>query len=243
MGSTADDRAVALEEFRDYLRLLARLQIDARLRGKLDPSDLVQQTLLKAHQARDQFRGASAAEQAAWLRQILARTLANAIRDYTRAKRDVTLERSLQSSLEESSARLEAWLVADQATPSEVAERNEQLLNLAQAMADLPEAMREVLQRLRAEKERIRAEDNFREAALERQHAETQRLRAETERVRAENNFREAAGWSACGLKSRATATTRRRPGSASRGSSRSSSTAPRRHWLTSARARSASVW
>ena len=145
MGPTADDRAVALEQFRDYLRLLARLQIDARLRGKLDPSDLVQQTLLKAYQAQGQFRGTSAAEQAAWLRQILARTLANAIRDYTRAKRDVTLERSLQSSLEESSARLEAWLVADQATPSEVAERNEQLLNLAQSMAELPEAMREVL--------------------------------------------------------------------------------------------------
>jgi len=145
MGPTADDRAMALEQFRDYLRLLARLQIDARLRGKLDPSDLVQQTLLKAHQAQGQFRGASAAEQAAWLRQILARTLANAIRDFTRAKRDVTLERSLQSSLEESSARLEAWLVADQATPSELAERNEQLLNLAQSMADLPEAMREVL--------------------------------------------------------------------------------------------------
>lgn len=145
MGPTAGDRAIALEQFRDYLRLLARLQIDARLRGKLDPSDLVQQTLLKAHQAQGQFRGASAAEQAAWLRQILARTLANAIRDYTRAKRDVTLERSLQSSLEQSSARLEAWLVADQATPSEVAERNEQLLNLAQAMSGLPEAMREVL--------------------------------------------------------------------------------------------------
>jgi RNA polymerase sigma-70 factor (ECF subfamily) len=145
MQPTADERATALENFRDYLRLLARLQLDPRLRGKLDASDLVQLTLLKAHQARDQFRGSTAAEQAAWLRQILARTLANAIRDFSRAKRDVGLERSLQASLDESSARLERWLVADQSSPSQQAERNEQMVRLAQSMSLLPEAMREVL--------------------------------------------------------------------------------------------------
>src|SRR5262249_13692959 len=94
----------ALERFRDYLRLLARLQLDPRLQSKLDASDLVQQTLLKAHESLDQFRGKTAAEQAAWLRQILARTLANAFRDFGRAKRDVALERSLEASLWESSA-------------------------------------------------------------------------------------------------------------------------------------------
>jgi RNA polymerase sigma-70 factor (ECF subfamily) len=145
MGPAADEPALPLERFRDYLRLLARLQLDARLQGKLDPSDLVQQTLLKAHQARAQFRGRTAAEQAGWLRQILARTLANAVRDLARAKRDVTLERSLETSLENSSARLEAWLVAGDASPSQQAERNEQLLRLAQRMAALPDAQREVL--------------------------------------------------------------------------------------------------
>jgi RNA polymerase sigma-70 factor (ECF subfamily) len=145
MDLAAEGPGLALERFRDYLRLLARLQIDARYRGKLDASDLVQQTLLKAHQARSQFRGQTAAEQAAWLRQILARTLANAVRDLGRAKRDLALERSLETSLEDSSARLEAWLVSGEASPSEHAQRNEQLLTLAETMAQLPEIQREVL--------------------------------------------------------------------------------------------------
>ncbi len=67
----ADPNGWPVEAYRDYLHLLARLRLDPRLRGKLDPSDVVQQTLVKAHQGREQFRGTSAGERGEWLRRPL----------------------------------------------------------------------------------------------------------------------------------------------------------------------------
>jgi RNA polymerase sigma-70 factor (ECF subfamily) len=131
-----------LEHFREYLRVLARLQIDPRLRRKLDPSDVVQETLLKAHQRRDQFRGTSDTEQAAWLRRILANQLAEALRHYTRQARDVSREWSLEAAVEESSARLERWLVSEQADSGQRVVRDEHLIRLAEALAGLPDDQR-----------------------------------------------------------------------------------------------------
>jgi RNA polymerase sigma-70 factor (ECF subfamily) len=137
--------AAELARFRSYLLVLARARLDPRLRGKLDASDVVQQTLLEAHQALPQLRGKEVGQQAAWLRQILARNLANAVRDLGRARRDVRREQSLQAGLDESSLRLERWLAAEQSSPSQEAERHERALLLADALAALPEAQREAV--------------------------------------------------------------------------------------------------
>src|SRR5690606_32581975 len=90
------------ERFRDYLCLLARLEIGQQIQGKVDASDIVQETLLEAHQGLGQFRGTSESEKAAWLRRILARNIADEARKYGRGKRAVTMERSLQASIDDS---------------------------------------------------------------------------------------------------------------------------------------------
>lgn len=134
-----------LERFRDHLRVLARLHLDPCLRGKLDPSDAVQQALLQAHQARDTFAGDTEAELAAWLRAILVRVLATASRDLRRQRRDVRREVPLEQAVEQSSLRLEAWLVDPAEPPPELAARQERLLALTAAVEGLPDAEREAV--------------------------------------------------------------------------------------------------
>jgi RNA polymerase sigma-70 factor (ECF subfamily) len=136
----------SLERYRDWLLLLARLQLDRRLQAKVAASDVVQITLLEAGRAFPQFRGGSEAELLAWLRGILAHVLAHEVRRYAGTQqRDPRREVSLEQELAESSARLGGVLAAEQTSPSEAAARHEQSLALADALARLPADYREVI--------------------------------------------------------------------------------------------------
>ena len=139
------DPAASLEAYRPYLKLLAELHLDRRLRGKLDASDVVQQTFLRAHLALNDLRDPRPEVLTAWLRKILANTLIDAIKHFECDKRAIVLERSLENDLDRSASGLAAWLAADQTSPSAHAERSEQLLKLVDALARLPEPMREVV--------------------------------------------------------------------------------------------------
>jgi RNA polymerase sigma-70 factor, ECF subfamily len=139
------DASDILEPYRKYLQVLAGLHLDRKLRGKLDPSDIVQQTLARAYPALPELRLLEPAVLAAWLRKILARTLADAVKHYERDRRDVSLERSLEADLDRSASGFAAWLAADQTSPSGRVERNEELMRMVEALAELPDLMREVV--------------------------------------------------------------------------------------------------
>jgi RNA polymerase sigma-70 factor, ECF subfamily len=66
-AGNADTLGRLLELYRHYLSLLARMQIGQRLQGKVDESDLVQETFLEAHRNFGRFRGTSEAQFIQWL--------------------------------------------------------------------------------------------------------------------------------------------------------------------------------
>lgn len=133
-----------LESFRAELLLLARLHLPVRLQAKVDASDVVQQALLQAHSNREQFKGETEAQLAQWLRRILSNVIIDSHRRYT-GKRDVTLERSLEHSLDQSSSNMDL-ILGHQSTPSRAAIKEEEIQSLTELLYQLPTAQKQAIQ-------------------------------------------------------------------------------------------------
>ena len=138
-----------LQLYRNYLTILAGTQLDARLRRRISPSDVVQETMLGAYRDFPQFRGQSEAELLAWLRQILIHRLQHAYETHVRAgRRDIRREISLDEvdhSLDRSAARLADVLPATDYSPSGAASARENAVEVANRLAQLPPDYREVI--------------------------------------------------------------------------------------------------
>jgi RNA polymerase sigma-70 factor (ECF subfamily) len=133
-----------LEKYRLYLLFVAERVLDRRLWAKVDPSDLVQQTLVAAtnHLAQvDQ----PPSDVIAWLRTILGNLLINIRRHYFGQKRDVRRELSIEESLSRSSACLIDILEASGSSPSSALHREELCLAVAAAVMDLSPNQREAI--------------------------------------------------------------------------------------------------
>ncbi|MEZ6061750.1 MAG: sigma-70 family RNA polymerase sigma factor [Planctomycetaceae bacterium] len=130
------------ERYRSYLRAIARAGLSREVQGKVDPSDIVQQTLLLAHRAESDFRGTIESERIAWLKKILSNVIARTLRDLRRDRRDIRREQSLEDDLLESWMKLENSLAITVDAPPDAIARQETLLKLCDAVEQLPEAQR-----------------------------------------------------------------------------------------------------
>ncbi len=139
---TSTTMPTAMDRYRSYLVLLARMQLGARPQATIDASDIVQQTLIAAHVKREQFQGDELGY-LAWLRRTLTNNVRDALRRMHRQKRNVARERSLDEAIDASSRRLTECLALSATSPSTQVANAEELLRLAEAIETLSETQRE----------------------------------------------------------------------------------------------------
>src|SRR4029077_1387484 len=97
-AGAADSLEQRREACRGYLLSIAQQELDPQLRTKAGPSDLVQETFLKAHRHFAQFHGAVEEELLAWLRRMLLNNLTDFRRLYCETqKRHAGREVALQT--------------------------------------------------------------------------------------------------------------------------------------------------
>jgi RNA polymerase sigma-70 factor (ECF subfamily) len=134
-----------LERYRVYLNLLARIHVDKTLQAKVDASDLVQETMIRAYPRFSTFSGSGERELVGWLRSVLAATAIDMARRYRGTqRRNVSLERRLADSLNRSSAAMEQ-LVSPTSSPSQHVVGREAAVVLADRLAKLPDVSREAI--------------------------------------------------------------------------------------------------
>lgn len=145
----ATQRGKLLSLYSNYLKALAQAQLDRRIRRRVSPSDLVQETLLEAHRDFSDFRGMTNAEFVGWLRRILVHNLIRVTEKHLQTdKRDVRREvyiHRLHQSVEQSNSRFEHVLAGRMESPSSVLDRHERMRLLADAIAELPPEKRQVI--------------------------------------------------------------------------------------------------
>ena len=140
------DEIPQLEAQRGLLEILAQSALSKKLRRKLDPEDLVQEVMVRAYRAFEKFENPNDAYKVkAWLLTIMANVLKDILKHFSTDKRDISHEYSAAVDLFRSAAGLEAFLAAEQTSPSQAAVRNEEQRRLAIGLKLLPEDVREVV--------------------------------------------------------------------------------------------------
>ena len=137
---------VLFNRHEERLRRMIRLRFDPRLGQRLDPSDVVQETMVEAHRRLPEYVDRRPLPFYPWLRGIAWDRLIQMTRRHVHAqKRTVSRETRALELSGDSQMLLADQFVATSATPSDQAVRNEIRLRVQQAITRLPSKQHEVV--------------------------------------------------------------------------------------------------
>lgn len=127
-------------QLRSYLLIFADQRLDEGLKGKLDASDVVQQSLLEAHRDFLEFHGESESELKSWISRLVVHNLMDAGRRFRQSQqRSVNREVALTVETEFS-------LVKSSISASSILRRRETDDELLRAVSELPERSQQILE-------------------------------------------------------------------------------------------------
>jgi RNA polymerase sigma-70 factor (ECF subfamily) len=143
-----DALGALLERHRARLRRMVALRLDQRLRGRIDPSDVIQEAQLEAAGRLDDYLRDPAVPFFLWLRFLVGQRLAIVHRRHLGAEardagREVSIDRAALPRA--TSAALAAQLLGRDTRPSEALARAERKLRLREALEDMDPVDRELL--------------------------------------------------------------------------------------------------
>lgn len=147
----AGDRQALADLFQGYrerLRRMVELRMDARLRTRLDASDVLQEAFLDLAGDLDAYRADPKLEPLLWMRLHVGRRLTMLHRRHLgTAMRDAGLEVSLHREAlpQASSVALASVLLGRHTSPTQAAQRAERLLRIQGALDSLAPIDREIL--------------------------------------------------------------------------------------------------
>ena len=139
-------RQELLERYRGNLRRMVASRLDRRLNSRIDPSDVVQETLVDASRRMDHYLKDRAIPFLGWLRQLAGERIIDTHRRHIHAqRRSITREDRIQPHPDDSDGMLVHRLMAIDTSPSNRVSRQERRDQVTEALAALSPRDREVL--------------------------------------------------------------------------------------------------
>jgi RNA polymerase sigma-70 factor, ECF subfamily len=135
-------------QYRDKLRLMVEMRMDRRVRSRLDPSDVIQETFAEAVQRYPTYIASGKLSPYVWIRFLTLQQLMIAHRKHLGVQSRSVLEEKhidLMKAIPFDADSVVGCLASDESTPSVKASRNEQLEKLNEAIEGMEGVDREIL--------------------------------------------------------------------------------------------------
>jgi RNA polymerase sigma-70 factor (ECF subfamily) len=133
--------------YRERLERMVSFRLDPRLRGRVEPSDVLQEAYIEIARRMGDYAANPTVSFFVWVRQLTLQTLVDIHRRHFREKRDPTLEVRLgrRTALSGTSDSIARVLLDQRTSPSQAAARAEEAEILRLALDSMDEIDREVL--------------------------------------------------------------------------------------------------